>query len=83
VHKETNPHYHALISRFEAITGCPILVNTSFNIRSEPIVCTPEDAFHCFMGCELDMLVVGNAVLRKDDQDPALKVDYRDSMELD
>lgn len=83
VHKETNPHYHALISRFEAITGCPLLVNTSFNIRSEPIVCTPEDAFHCFMGCELDMLVVGNAVLLKDDQDPALKVDYRDDMELD
>lgn len=83
VHKETNPHYHALISRFEAIAGCPILVNTSFNIRSEPIVCTPEDAFHCFMGCELDMLVVGNAVLLKDDQDPALKVDYRDDMELD
>lgn len=83
VHKETNPHYHALISRFEAITGCPLLVNTSFNIRSEPIVCTPEDAFHCFMGCELDILVVGNAVLLKDDQDPALKVDYRDDMELD
>ncbi len=83
VHKETNPQYHALISRFEAITGCPVLVNTSFNIRSEPIVCTPEDAFHCFMGCELDMLVVGNAVLHKDKQDQALKVDYRDDMELD
>lgn len=83
VHRETNPLYHALVSRFHALTGCPILVNTSFNIRSEPIVCTPEDAFRCFMGCEIDMLVVGNAVLRKEDQDPALRVDYRDSFDQD
>ncbi|MBR0714741.1 carbamoyltransferase [Bradyrhizobium liaoningense] len=83
VHRETNPLYHALVSRFHALTGCPILVNTSFNIRSEPVVCTPEDAFRCFMGCEIDMLVVGNAVLRKQDQDPALRVDYRDSFEQD
>ncbi|TPQ30259.1 hypothetical protein C2U70_27045 [Bradyrhizobium guangdongense] len=83
VHRETNPLYHALLSRFHAKTGCPILVNTSFNIRSEPIVCSPEDAFRCFMGCEIDMLVVGNAVLRKEDQDPALRVDYRDSFDRD
>jgi carbamoyltransferase len=60
-----------------------VLVNTSFNIRSEPIVCSPEDAFRCFMGCEIDMLVVGNAVLRKAEQDQALRVDYRDSFEQD
>ena len=60
VHRETNPLYHDLISRFHALTGCPVLVNTSFNVRSEPIVCTPEDAFRCFMGTEIDMLVVGN-----------------------
>ena len=83
VHKETNPLYWDLISKFNALTGCPILVNTSFNVRSEPIVCTPEDAFRCFMGTEIDMLVVGNAVLRKDDQDPALKTDYRDRFEVD
>ena len=83
VHRETNPLYHALLSRFHALTGCPVLVNTSFNIRSEPIVCSPEDAFRCFMGCEIDMLVVGNAVLRKAEQDLALRVDYRDSFEQD
>jgi len=83
VHRETNPLYHALLSRFHALTGCPVLVNTSFNIRSEPIVCSPEDAFRCFMGCEIDMLVVGNAVLRKAEQDQALRIDYRDSFEQD
>jgi carbamoyltransferase len=83
VHKETNALYWDLISKFHALTGCPILVNTSFNVRSEPIVCTPEDAFRCFMGTEIDMLVVGNAVLRKHDQDPALKTDYRDRFEVD
>jgi carbamoyltransferase len=72
VHRETNPVYHELISRFHRLTGCPVVINTSFNVRSEPIVCTPEDAFRCFMGTELDLLVVGNAVLRKEDQDPAL-----------
>jgi carbamoyltransferase len=64
VHRETNPLYYELIERFNALTGCPVVVNTSFNVRNEPIVCTPEDAFRCFMGTEIDMLVVGNAVLR-------------------
>jgi carbamoyltransferase len=83
VHRETNPAYFDLIARFHALTGCPLLVNTSFNVRSEPIVCTPEDAFRCFMGTEIDMLVVGNCVLRKDAQDPALKIDYKDDFEPD
>jgi hypothetical protein len=83
VHKESNPLYYSLIERFEGLTGCPVLINTSFNVRSEPIVCTPEDAFRCFMGTELDLLVVGNAVLHKQDQDPALKVVYTDKFELD
>jgi carbamoyltransferase len=83
VHQESNPLYYALIERFERLTGCPVLINTSFNVRSEPIVCTPEDAFHCFMGTELDLLVVGNAVLHKRDQDAALKVVYKDKFELD
>jgi carbamoyltransferase len=73
----TNPRFHALLERFNAVTGCPILVNTSFNVRSEPIVCTPEDAFRCFMGTEIDLLVVGNCMLRKQDQDPALARDYK------
>ena len=59
VHAETNPRFHALIGEFDRLTGCPVLVNTSFNVRGEPIVCTPEDAFRCFMGCELDALAVG------------------------
>ncbi|CCQ75528.1 carbamoyltransferase [Magnetospira sp. QH-2] len=83
VHAETNPRYHALLTRFKDLTGCPVLVNTSFNVRGEPIVCTPEDAFHCFMGTELDLLVVGNCLLRKADQDPALLRDYKDAFELD
>ena len=83
VHAETNPRYHALISAFKARTGYPVVVNTSFNVRGEPIVCTPEDAFHCFMGTELDMLAVGNCILEKQDQDPALKRDYKDAFELD
>jgi carbamoyltransferase len=83
VHAQTNPLYHALISRFYALTGCPVVVNTSFNVRGEPIVCTPEDAFRCLMGSELDLLAVGNCVLRKADQDPALKLDYKDAFELD
>lgn len=72
----TSPRYHALISRFEALTGCPVLVNTSFNVRGEPLVCTPEDAFRCFMGTELDVLFVENCVLLRDDQSPALRVRY-------
>ncbi len=83
VHRETNPLFHRLLSRFKALTGCPILVNTSFNVRGEPIVCTPEDAFRCFMGNELDLLVVGNCVLQKAEQDPALKIDYSLSLEAD
>ncbi|MBI4742482.1 MAG: carbamoyltransferase [Betaproteobacteria bacterium] len=76
VHRETNPRYHALIGRFYELTGCPVIVNTSFNVRGEPIVGSPEDAFRCFMGTGLDMLVIGNAVLVKDEQDKALKENY-------
>ena len=83
VHADTNPRFHALIERFKGKTGCPVLVNTSFNVRSEPIVCTPEDAFRCFMGNEIELLVVGNCMLRKAEQDPALKVDYKDEFEPD
>jgi carbamoyltransferase len=83
VHRETNPLYYQLIERFNALTGCPVLVNTSFNVRSEPIVCTPEDAFRCFMGTEIDMLVVGNSILHKDEQDPELRVSYKEQFELD
>jgi carbamoyltransferase len=83
VHRETNPRYHALLTRFKALTGCPVIVNTSFNVRGEPIVCTPEDAFRCFMGSEIDVLVVGNCFLRKADQDPALRLDYRDRFDPD
>ena len=74
VHEETNPHYHALIQAFKAKTGCPVLVNTSFNVRGEPIVCTPADAFRCFMGTDLDCLAIGNCFLRKEDQDAANKI---------
>jgi carbamoyltransferase len=83
VHRDTNPRYHALISRFKALTGCPLIVNTSFNVRGEPIVCTPEDAFHCFMGTEIESLAVGNCYLRKEDQDPALRQPYEDKFEFD
>jgi carbamoyltransferase len=83
VHVETNPRYHQLISRFKALTGCPVVVNTSFNVRGEPIVCRPGDAFRCFMGSEIELLVVGNCLLCKEDQDPALKLDYKDAFELD
>jgi carbamoyltransferase len=76
VHANTNARFHALISRFKQLTGCGMLVNTSFNVRGEPIVCTPEDAFRCFMGTEIDVLVAGNCVLKKDEQDRALKQDY-------
>jgi carbamoyltransferase len=83
VHAETNPEYHALISRFKELTGCPLVVNTSFNVRGEPIVCTPEDAFRCFMGTELDVLAAGNCLLRKEDQDPGLRENYETKYELD
>ena len=83
VHAETNPSFHRLIARFRDKTGCPVLVNTSFNVRGEPIVNTPEDAFRCFMGTELDLLVVGNCVLKKTEQDATLKHDYSAAFELD
>ena len=83
VHRETNPAFHDLLESFKAKTGCAVLVNTSFNVRGEPIVCTPEDAFRCFMGSEIEVLVVGNCFLRKEDQDPALKLDYKNAFELD
>ncbi len=83
VSEATNPLFHRLLTEFKRLTGCPVLVNTSFNVRGEPIVCTPEDAFRCFMGNELDLLVVGNCVLRKAEQDPALKQDYSSAFELD
>jgi carbamoyltransferase len=83
VHRETTPLYHALLARFRQLTGCPVLVNTSFNIRGEPIVCSPEDAFRCFMGTELDRLVVGHCVLRKEDQDPRLRRGYASAVAPD
>jgi carbamoyltransferase len=83
VHQHTNPLFHRLLQTFKALTGCPVLVNTSFNVRGEPIVCTPEDAFRCFMGNELDMLVVGNCILQKAEQDARLKRDYSQAFELD
>jgi carbamoyltransferase len=83
VHRETNPRFHALLSAFQANTGCPVLVNTSFNVRGEPIVGTPEDAFRCFMGTDIEILAVEGCLLRKEDQDPALRRDYSDAFELD
>jgi carbamoyltransferase len=83
VTNDVNPRFHALLTQFQALTGIPVLVNTSFNVRGEPIVCTPEDAFRCFMATELDLLVIGNCILRKADQNPALKQDYTAAFELD
>ena len=83
VHRETNPRYHALIAAFKARTGCPVLVNTSFNVRGEPIACTPEDAFRCLMGTEIEVLVVGDCLLRKERQNSALKLDYRNVFDPD
>jgi carbamoyltransferase len=83
VHVDTNPRYHALLTAFKALTGCPVLVNTSFNVRGEPIVGSPEDAFRCFMGTEIEVLAVGNCYLRKEAQDPGLKLDYKHAFELD
>jgi carbamoyltransferase len=83
VHKETNPRYHALILRFYERTGCPVIVNTSFNVRGEPIVGTPEDAFRCFMGTNMEVLAIGNCFLRKEHQDPALAKQYQSAFELD
>ncbi len=83
VHADTNPKYHSLISHFNDLTGCPLVVNTSFNVRGEPIVCTPADAFRCFMGTELDVLAIGNYLLYKTEQDLALKENYEENYELD
>ena len=83
VHKQTNPRYYQLIKQFKELTGCPVLVNTSFNVRGEPIVCSPSDAFRCFMGTELDVLVVGNTFLEKPKQSQLLSIDYKASYELD
>tara|TARA_B110000008_G_scaffold36588_1_gene33041 strand:- start:9639 stop:11474 length:1836 start_codon:yes stop_codon:yes gene_type:complete len=83
VHQETNPKYHALISSFKQKTGCPILINTSFNVRGEPIVSSPEDAFRCFMGTEIELLVVGNCILIKEQQDNLLADVYKDRFEQD
>lgn len=83
VDNTTNPRFHRLISKFKELTGCPVLVNTSFNVRGEPIVCTPEDAFRCFMGTDIEMLAVGNSLLRKEDQSRTLMKNYRRCYELD
>ncbi|MEO1338713.1 MAG: carbamoyltransferase C-terminal domain-containing protein, partial [Myxococcota bacterium] len=83
VHDDTNTLYARLIRRFDEKTGCPVVVNTSFNVRGEPIVCTPADAFRCFMGTELDVLTVGRCVMWKSKQDQKLRLDYKSAFELD
>jgi carbamoyltransferase len=83
VHADTNPRYHAVISKFKEMTGCPVVVNTSFNVRGEPIICTPTDAFKCFMGIEMDVLAIGNYILYKNHQNQALKQNYHEKYELD
>ena len=83
VSEKTNKRFYDLISKFKEKTGCPILVNTSFNVRGEPIVNSPTDAFNCFMGTELDYLVIGNCILEKSKQDPDLKRDYTKRFNLD
>ena len=83
VHADTNTRYHAVISKFKEITGCPIVVNTSFNVRGEPIICTPTDAFKCFMGTELDLLVVENYLLEKKEQKASFKTVYKENYGLD
>ena len=83
VHEQTNPRFHALLRAHLARTGCPVVINTSFNVRGEPIVCTPQDAFRCFMGTGIETLAIGNCFLRKEAQDPALAQDYKDAFELD
>ena len=83
VKKETNKNYYDLISKFNEKSGCPVIVNTSFNVRGEPIVNTPTDAFNCFMGTDLDYLVIGNCILDKKEQDIKLKNNYKNKFELD
>ena len=83
VNAEANPKFHALISKFKALTGCPLIVNTSFNVRREPIVCSPTDAFRCFMGTEINILIVGAVRLRKEEQDAALQRNHTNDCDLD
>jgi carbamoyltransferase len=83
VHRETNPRFHELIESFKGKTGCPVIVNTSFNVRGEPIVGSPEDAFRCFMGTGIECLAVGNCFLRKEQQEPCLQKNYESAFELD
>jgi carbamoyltransferase len=83
VHRETNPRYHALLSAFKQRTGCPVVVNTSFNVRGEPIVCAPEEAWRCFMGTEIDALAIGNCFLRKEEQNPELRKTYASQLAPD
>ncbi len=83
VHADTNPRYHTVISKFKEKTGCPLVVNTSFNVRGEPIICSPTDAFKCFMGTELEVLAIGNYLLIKEEQDESLKENYEERYELD
>ena len=83
VHKETNLKYYNLIKKFKEITNCPILVNTSFNVRGEPIVCSVEDAFKCFMGTNLDILVCENFILYKEKQDSTLLENHKNKFQLD
>ena len=83
VHYETNPRYYRLLELFKQRTGCPVLVNTSFNVRGEPIVCTPEDAFRCFMGTEIEVLAIGNCFLLKGDQQAGLRQSYEHAFALD
>ena len=83
VHKETNPKFYNLLKQFKKITGCPVLVNTSFNVRGEPIVCSVEDAFNCFMGTNLDILVVENFILLKENQNQSQLKDYKNKFVLD
>ena len=83
VHRETNPRYYALLARFKERAGCPVIVNTSFNVRGEPIACTPEDAFRCFMGTEIEALAIGNCFLRKEEQNLSLRRDYSKAFDPD
>ena len=83
VHKETNPIYYELIDKYYQISNCPVLVNTSFNVRGEPIVNTPKDAFNCFMGTEMDILVIGDYYLVKSNQKPENLKNYKDKFNLD
>ena len=83
VHYDTNPKYYKLLAKFNKKTKCPILVNTSFNVRGEPIVCSPTDAFKCFMGTGLDFLVIENFLLKKNDQDKNKFINYKNLYGLD